>query len=56
MKNQLNALQELMRTKTFGSSNNGPQIVPVKTAEAAATWLRKNQQTENGKSFEPVKK
>ena len=55
MKNQLNELQKIMQKKIF-ACNNLPSIVPVKTASSAATWLRKNNQSNNGKSFEPVKK
>lgn len=53
MKNQLNELQKIMQKKML-QANNAPSIVKLSSATAAASWLRKNKQTNNGKNFEPV--
>lgn len=55
MKKPLNQLQEIMQTKLQHSWNR-PSIVSKETASASATWLRKNKQVDNGKSFEPIQK
>lgn len=51
----MNDLQSIMKKKINGIPKDGRPLIGHETSKAAANWLKKHKQTNNGKTYEKIK-